>query len=491
MIDTRLSAGIALAPLLVLAVLAFPRESTVEPIAVRSIDARPDIVFVSIDSLRPDHLGCYGYSKPTSPTFDRIAKEGVRFETAVSTTSWTLPAHAAMFTGLCDSAHGATDVGRKLDDEHVTLAEILRSAGWHTAGFFGGPFLHPTFGLDQGFDVYRNCMSDAPAVVEAKAIREALREGRDPSHSVVTGPRTLGAIESWLAGVDEKKPFFLFVHLWDVHYDYIPPKEYVEMFDPGYEGTLEAIDLEENPAIVRTMPERDLEHLLALYDGEIRFTDDVLEKILAALDKKGRLDNTLIVLTADHGQEFFEHGGKGHQKTLYDEVVRVPLVIRLPGKIEAGRVVEDQVRLIDLLPTITRLAGVEKLPIVQGRDLGPLLRGSTLAPAPAFSELLVGQVDLRALRTLKTKVIDSRRLRLTHGFDLDADPGELHPLLTSETWVRTERDAIAKELEAARAAGARIGAEATDAEVDAEMKKRLDRLGYTGADEPDPADEPR
>ena len=120
----------------------------------------PDIILISIDSLRPDHLGCYGYGRPTSPTIDALAQEGVRCASAVSTTSWTLPAHAALFTGLYDSAHGAVDNGTKLVDSHVTLAEVLQDAGYQTAGFYGGPYLHPMFGLGQGFETYESCMSE-------------------------------------------------------------------------------------------------------------------------------------------------------------------------------------------------------------------------------------------------------------------------------------------------------------------------------------------
>jgi arylsulfatase A-like enzyme len=443
-------------------------------------ERRPNVVLVSIDSLRPDRLGCYGHRKPTSPAIDALAERGVRFGTAVSTTSWTLPAHAALFTGLYDATHGATDVDLALSRDHATLAEALRAAGWRTVGFFGGPFLDPAFGLDQGFERWVDCTTPLPPEDARKPLREKLAASHEASHKDVTGPRTLEAVERWLGEEREPGPVFVFLHLWDVHYDYVPPREYVELFDPGYEGTLDATDLEDNQAIHAGMPARDLEHLLALYDGEIRFTDDVLAKILAALERERLLEGAIVVVTADHGEEFFEHLGKGHQSTLYDEVVRVPLIICWPGELPAGRVVADQVRLVDLAPTLLALAGVAPLPAAQGRDLGPLLRGGELARAPALLDLTCADFDVVALRTEAHKVLSARAGKLVAGFDLAADPRERTPKGVEHDWVRAGRDELAERLGEARAARARIGAEAGAPSVDAELEERLRRLGYTG-----------
>ncbi|MCC6409508.1 MAG: sulfatase-like hydrolase/transferase, partial [Planctomycetes bacterium] len=163
---------------------------------------RPSIVLISIDSLRPDHLGCYGYAPPTSPTIDAVAAEGVRFESAVSTTSWTLPSHAAMFTGLFDSAHGLFENGLALSPEHQTLAELLKSEGYQTAGFFGGPYLHPTYGLDQGFEHYQSCMTQLPDDLTGDQIRESSRAHFGPSHRDITSPRTVDEVRKWLKDAD-------------------------------------------------------------------------------------------------------------------------------------------------------------------------------------------------------------------------------------------------------------------------------------------------
>jgi arylsulfatase A-like enzyme len=448
-------------------------EATPPTLVPRSSD-RPDVVLVSIDSLRADHLSSYGYARETSPTIDGLAARGVRFASAISTTSWTLPAHAALFTGLYDSAHGVDLDGRSLGDESRTLAEAFRDAGWRTAGFFGGPYLHPSFGLAQGFDVWQSCMTRIPDEASEIAVQDAAREGRDTAHADVTGPRLLAEVERWAEGLDGE-PFFLFVHMWDVHYDFIPPPGYVERFDPDYDGPIDGRGFVHDDAIRADMAPRDLEHLVALYDAEILYTDEVLGRILALLDARGRLDGTLVVVTADHGEEFFDHGGKGHRRTLFDEVVRVPLVVYWPGRLPEGRVVSDQVRLIDLMPTVLSLVGVPLPGPVQGRDLTPLLEGDTLPPAPALTELRRRNVHLRALRTGERKLVDRGGPRAVL-YDLVRDPEEAHPSREPSEEAERLRARLASELEAARRFRER--ARPATPTLDPEVVERLRRLGY-------------
>ena len=433
---------------------------------------RPNLILVSIDSLRADHLGCYGYARDTSPRIDRLAAAGARFEQAVSTTSWTLPAHAALFTGLYDATHGVVDNGLALSELHVTLAELLQRAGYHTAGFFGGPYLHPTFGLAQGFDVWQSCMTTTPDAASERDVRAGAMAEDARAHDDVTGPRTLAEIEAWLArGLEQ--PFFLFLHLWDVHYDYIPPAEHAERFDPGYQGPIDGRGVATDPAIRADMPARDREHLVALYDGEIRSTDEVLGRILDALEARGALADAVVVVTADHGEEFFEHGGKGHQRTLFDEVLRVPLVVWAPGRVTAGRVVSEQVRLIDVLPTLARMAGVDEPLAVQGRDLGPLLRGETWSELEALCELSINRGTLAALRTRADKLVVDEGARLAQRFDLAADPLEREPL----PLVDAARLDAARH--SARSFGRFLDTRAPGAtEPDAELLEALRRLGY-------------
>ncbi len=448
----------------------------------RPTPGAPNVVLVSIDSLRHDHLSCYGYARATSPNIDRLAAEGVRFDQAISTTSWTLPAHAALFTGLYDSAHGLVDNDLRLSEEHVTLAEVLGANGWRTAGFFGGPYLHPTFGLAQGFESYQSCMTALPDTLGEEAVRGDSRAKHAKSHGDVTGPRTLEEVRKWLDGNlagGGGKPFFLFLHLWDVHHDFLPPKEYVELFDPGYQGPLTGKDFLFDPLISPRMELREFEHLLALYDAEIRFTDYILGQILAELERRGAAENTLVVVTADHGEEFFEHKGKGHQRTLYDEVVRIPLIFHWEGRFGAkdkqARTVAQQVRIIDVMPTILTLCGIQRRPAMLGRDLTPLLLGGELPDEPALCELLVDERLAWALRTPTLKAIRVPASTPGAGFYLDADPKELAPIGADSPQVAQALERLDRELERALKSR-RGGAEAT--EVDPELLERLKQLGY-------------
>ena len=446
--------------------------------------APPNIVLVSIDSLRPDHLGSYGYGKPTSPTIDRLASEGVRFASAVSTTSWTLPSHAALFTGLADSAHGLVDNGLRLAEQHVTLAEALGAAGYATAGFFGGPYLHPTFGLAQGFETYHSCMTGVGVDLSDGKIREQARAEHGPSHGDITGPRTREEVARWAdtrASGTDRRPFFLFLHLWDVHFDYLPPPRYAKLFDPDYRGTLDGRDVMHDPRIHRGMSRRDLEHLEALYDGEIRFTDDILGEILAALDARGMLDDTVIVVTADHGEEFFEHGSRGHAQTLFDEVLRVPLIVHWRGTIAGGQVVETQVGLIDLMPTLLAIAGAPPREAIMGRDLSPLLRAEVIEEEPRLSELHLDYNGLVALRTNESKLASLGGERFLH-FDLEADSGEQHPLPNRGRAFDAARVALQERVAEARSiAEGRRHPGAVRFEVEPEMRERLESLGYIDA----------
>ena len=440
---------------------------------------RPNIVLVSIDSLRPDHLGCYGYSRATSPFLDELAAAGVRWTNALSTTSWTLPAHAALLTGLADTTHGVVDNGLRLNEEHATLAEILKDAGYHTAGFYGGPYLAPVFGFAQGFDVYESCMTPAAelALPHPNAAQHAA------SHADVTGPRTRARVASWAAErarSGDDRPYFLFLHLWDVHYDFVAPREYVELFDPDYAGSIDG-RLMDDPAIAPTMSERDRAHLLALYDAEIRFTDDVLRGIFADLAEHGLSDDTLTLVTADHGEEFFEHGGKGHNKTLFDEVVRVPLILHWPEQVPAGRVRSEQVQLIDVAPTLAFAAGLREPLAVQGQNLAPTLAAASLPPRPALLELSIDRGHQRALRTLDHKIYRPAARTPASIFDLASDPGEYSPRKADAAAEAQLTAALERARELAKLLGAR---EADAIALTPELEEALERLGYLGSGEP-------
>ncbi len=456
--------------------------------------APPNILFISIDSLRPDHLGCYGYQKPTSPFIDSLATKGVRFENAVSTTSWTLPSHASMFTGLLGKTHGLVDNGMSLSEDQVTLAELLKGEGYHTAGFFGGPYLHPTFGLHQGFDHYESCMSNAFDGLSGDQVRDVEMSATPPSHTDITGPRTQERVAAWAAGrvaQGDSKPFFLFLHMWDVHYDFNPPDPFREMFvDPKYAGPADG-RLMHNQAIRPGMAQEDLDHVLALYDGEIRFTDEILKRIFADLQAKGLLENTLILLTSDHGEEFLEHDNVGHNKTLFDEVLRIPLIACWTGNIEPGQVVRDQVQLVDLMPTFASFAGFNgKLPS-QGVDISPLLAGRSMPARDALSGLFIDGMSLRALRSNERKVLRIDDSQPSVFVNLAKYPKEEFQVMIYPESPRGQkrREAGQRELEAALRR-AELFKEILDRrapnsiELTEDMRAELSGLGYLGKDDP-------
>ncbi len=457
---------------------------------------QPNIVFVSIDSLRADHLGCYGYERDTSPFMDRLAATGVRFENAVSTTSWTLPSHASMFTGLYGETHGLVDNGLSLSADHLTLAELLGHRGYATAGFFGGPYLHPAFGLGQGFEVYESCMTTTPDSIGDAELRQGAMRPDQPSHADVTGPRTREEVRAWADGRGgDQRPYFLFLHLWDVHYDFIPPPEYARLFvDPDYAGPADG-RLMSNDAIRLGMQQRDLQHVLDLYDAEIRFTDAVLEGILGDLTERGMLEDTLVVITSDHGEEFFEHGLKGHNKTLFDEVLRIPLIVSWEGQIAPGQVVEDQVQLVDLMPTFAGVAGLDSDLAVQGQDLTPLLTGGSMEPRDALSGLFIDGQSQRALRSNRRKVLSLADGQPAIFIDLIENPIESQDqaIFPHSPRGQTERKQGELELRAsvqrARELRGALGKRPPNQiELSPSMQRVLDDLGYTGGDEDVPKD---
>ncbi len=415
--------------------LAFVGSPQDRPIRPPAAPESPNILLVSIDSLRSDHLHCYGYPRQTSPTIDRLAAQGAIFTTVVAPTSWTLPSHLTMLTSLPPLRHGVVNDGLRLDEDALTLAEVLWRAGYSTAGFVSGPYLDASYGFSQGFDTYDDYSVAKPS--------DRL------SHRGVTSPKLVDVVTKWLVGwssAGRKRPFFLFAHMWDVHYDYTPPPPYDTMFDPEYTGTVTGENVESDSRIRKGMAPRDLEHLIALYDGEIRYTDEYLSRILDVLISLEVFDDTIVVLTADHGEEFFEHGRKTHRQALYDESVLVPLIIRFPPRVSAGLVVPQQVRLMDIPPTILSLAGINR-PAEFGiaaeaatyaeRDLSPLMtddRSGSLVSPPAFLDLHPGsQEGLYAIRTDRYKLLQLSPEGLYELFDLIADPGEHVNLLEHES----------------------------------------------------------
>ncbi len=365
----------------------------------QSADA-PNVILISIDTLRADHLGCYGYGRPTSPELDRLCEDSVVFADAIAHAPSTLHSHASIFTSLLPHNHGAAWQGKtRLADECLTVTEVAQSAGFATGAFTGGGQMDKIFGLDQGFDFY-----EQPG---AKDFRDIVR------------PAT-----AWLDRRPDK-PFFLFLHTYETHHPYEPPARFLELFDEGYEGELPdeiSVDLlREINREEHVLAEGDLEHIVNAYDAEIRSMDEALGRLVAYLKEQDLYDDTMIVFTSDHGEEFGEHGKIGwHSHTLFDELLKVPLVVKYPAQEHAGTKVSAQVRSIDIAPTLLEALGLPVPEVFSGSDLTPLADARQ-----SESRTAVSRMDRQASKDVDSVRTPDWKLFRGQLFDLNVDPEEL------------------------------------------------------------------
>jgi len=364
----------------------------------------PDIFLITIDTLRADHVGCYGYKQVETPALDALAADGVRFTQAFTHSPITNTSHITILTGLLPSVHGVTDFGIPLSPQHVTAAELLKKHGYQTAAFIGAVILDSNTlapGLDRGFDFYDNFPKDDSKDANGKM---KPRWGRVERR----GMDVVAHAESWF---DKHRtgPHFVWVHLYDPHDPYEPPSPFSEKYK---------------------------DHL---YDGEIAYADSALAHWIAFLKKNGAYDNAIIIVTGDHGEGLGEHGEETHGLFLYDSTLHIPLIVKLPSKsasksnVQRGTVVDSEVRTTDILPTILSAAKVPAPAELNGESVLPLIEKRPDNQAPP-NHTLFGETDyslrwgwapLRALRTSNTKLIEAPRPEL---YDLQADPQEVKNL---------------------------------------------------------------
>lgn len=428
--------------------------AVVEPLLLdrEAIGSRRGIVFVSIDTLRRDHVGLYGYPSPTTPRLDALGREGTVFDDAVSVSSWTLPAHFTMMTSVDPAAHGATDSKHRFNHRVPTLARVLRDRGFVTHAITSHLYVSREYGFDDGFDGLDYAYD---------------RKGKDVADRALL----------FLDAVDER-PFFLFLHLYDPHWHYDPPKDLLRIFEPElYTGAITGNWWKLKFWTKETTRHEDLAHIKALYDGEIRYADGQVGRVLDRLAERGLHEDTLVVLTSDHGEEFLEHGAWEHQRTLYEEQLRIPLVLRGPG-IPAGRREPAQVNHLDLAPTILDWAGLPPLPTQRGRSLL-----KPLEYRPAYGETDHALPDARKLflrdGTGRSKVIltydrKSDALTQEEWFDLGADPGETRSSAPPEAAAARIRTSLLERWQAAR----RQGQGGLPVELSPEQVEQLRALGY-------------
>ncbi len=384
-----------------------------------------NVVLVTIDTLRPDRLGCYGYSKIETPNLDRFAKSGVLLENAVAQAPLTEPSHASMFTGTYPPVHKVRDTGGfVLQPFNTTLAEILQKRGWDTAAFVGASVLKKRFGFDQGFAHYDDDMGVNPERRAKEVVDRAI---------------------AWL-GPQSGKPYFLWVHVFDPHFPYDPPTPFRE----AYRGRA--------------------------YDGEVAYTDREIGRLFDAIARKSPPDKTIVAVLSDHGEAFSEHGEYAHGVFLYDTTLRIAFLMRGPGIPEGVRV-RQQARSIDLLPTLLDLMGGKPPREAQGASLVPAFTGKEARTTYSYAETLfpklnMGWAELRGIRTSRWKYIRAPKPEL---YDLASDPSETKNVIDAHP-------AAVKELESRlRAVAGNPDSEKIEtAAADRRTMEQLRSLGYLG-----------
>lgn len=363
----------------------------------------PNIVLIVIDTLRADHLGCYGYERNTSPAIDSIAESGIVFLNVQGQSSWTLPAVTSIFTGLNVREHGAGRRGNAvmaMNYDVPTIPLLLKRQGYTTKGIFNIFLLSEQFGFNKGYDSF-SC--------------DWLGDGR-------AGLSVDEAIE-WVASLDGSEPFFLSLHLFDPHDPYDPPGPFDEYFTPSGSGGITWWPALEDGSLDDS--NENLEHLQGLYDGEISWTDAQMERLFSHLRSSGYADNTYVIITSDHGEEFLEHGGVGHGYTMHCEILHVPLIISGPG-ILAGSTDSILRSQTDILPTILELSSGEIPEHISGYSLFTAELPSRAVPA---SNLNTTTVDVTASVAIENrKLIWNVVTNDSELYEIITDPMELNPL---------------------------------------------------------------
>jgi arylsulfatase A-like enzyme len=452
---------------------------------------RPNIILIVLDTVRADHLSCYRYGRQTTPVLDSLAGEGALFEQAIAPAPWTLPSHVSMFTGLLPSKHGAHRDHHRFDTPYVTLAQLLSEQGYRSVGFSNVQWVDEVTGAVRGFqefhgrDVWR-----APLPKE-----NPLSHVRDKGAA-----RIIDGVKRWIREKKDDQPFFFFINLFEPHTPYIPPVPYDKLY-------LSSADMEKVPHINQDVlkyyvgkapiTQDDFRVLGHLYDGELTYLDTRVGELVEYLRQNQLLDDCLLFITADHGENIGEHGHFEHRYCLYETVIHVPLIVRYPAMFENGKRIPAAVQTIDIYPTVMDILGIDREDIrteLQGESLfsasSPTRRRaftvSEWMPKPSLKrydeepdfDASVFAYGLRSIRYQGYKLI-----RGTHGvhelFNLEKDPEEKVNLFREEpdkakelasileAWVRGEKVSQSPAYTLLKDEG-----------VDPEIRNRLRDLGY-------------
>ena len=382
-----------------------------------------NIILVGIDTCRQDHMSCFGYELDTTPNLKTLAQDCILFTNTISQSPWTLPSFASIFTSTYPSVHRAR--GKAEGDKFYPIigslnsgVEILSSSGFKTKAYINGPYLAPAFGLSKGFDDY-----DYAHGSNAKIRRS---------------DETVNRALEWIKENSEEQ-FFLFLHFFDPHLNYDPPRRSLQrlMKLAGFEysGTLKSpfSQLKEVRNNELLLSEEDWKFIQLLYDAEISAVDESCGKLFRFLKANGLYDKSILVVLSDHGEEFLDHGGFEHGHTLYDELINIPLMIKMPSSIRAGEIISYQVRLIDIMPTLLEILDMDIPESFQGESLLRLIKkGRANEIWPAFSEETHWGDELKAVRESCYKFITNDSLDAFQLYNLCSDPGEKNDLANME-----------------------------------------------------------
>jgi arylsulfatase A-like enzyme len=433
--------------------------------------SRPEgLVIVVVDTLRVNHLGCYGHERETSPALDSFAAGAARFDRAYASSSWTQPSVASMFTGLYPSSHTVFRIERRLPDRAETLAEILGQAGYATAAVISHTLISSDTNFDQGFQTFHD------------------DHARGYFYRSTPGV-TAQAVSLLERFAEDDRPFFLFVHYFDPHYNYRRHSEFG--FAPNRAGRLTGGEsIKKLRALSDPTPE-EIDLVKRLYDEEVRFTDRGFGELLEALDQLGLRQSTTVIFTADHGEEFFDRGWIGHTRTLYEEIIRVPLLVRTPDGATGGEVIRDQVSLVGLVPTVLDLLHIDAggrefhspsfASVLRGDDgysPGPIFTEVDFAdrpPDPEYGDWLSKKVRKRALIQGDFKLVEDLFTGQTELYRLDRDPREQNNLVAVQPEVV---ESMAPELAAIAERAEADSLSVKERVISDEELEALKKLGY-------------
>lgn len=454
--------------------------------------AQPNVIFILVDTLRADRLGCYGRADGLSPLMDEWAAEGVLFERATAESSWTLPSVASFFCGFYPTVHKVTSYEdalqksrvagevRYFGDEFTTLAEVLQASGYETAGFSANPFVTRKFGFAQGFEHFDSSFADNSTqggVVNAAALK-------------------------WLATRDVSKPFFMYLHYMDIHDPYKASAQFVEPLVDAVEAkpdkrtltererkrhvryfTKSAVAYKDVPKHTRLFQYAD--YWQARYDSGVPQINVYLNELRAKLVELGLWDNALLVMTADHGESLGEHLIWAHGLSAHQDQLHVPLILRWPGRLPEGKRIGSTVRLFDVMPTLLELLEIDAPERIQARSLCGLIRGDASSVPFAFAEAVKEHPGEKALIVAQWKLLAYTSEDRYELYDLDADPTERNDLANQQPQrVEELKKLLSRQITENEALGR--GVDAKSAAISEEERQRFQSLGYFDDDGADP-----